>query len=236
ELVLNATKAMHSTVTNSDGVYRFDNLPSGSAQLTFRLINFSTVRRPISIESGQTISLDVTLLVSSSADITVTAPLTFRNLADLPDPAENIVGVAAASSEGAITSEQLDARPIMRPGEVLETVPGMIVSQHSGEGKANQYYLRGFNLDHGSDFATTIAGIPINLPTHAHGQGYADSNFLIPELVSGVQFRKGPYFAENGDFSAAGSANINYFNQLYRPLIVLSSGQDQWHRFLGAAS
>jgi len=75
----------------------------------------------------------------------------------------------------------------MRSGEVLETVPGVIVSQHSGEGKANQYYLRGFNLDPGTDFATTVAGMPVNMPTHAHGQGYSDLNFLIPELVSGVQ-------------------------------------------------
>ena len=81
----------------------------------------------------------------------------------------------------------------MRAGEVLETVPGVVISQHSGEGKANQYHLRGFNLDHGTDFATTVAGMPVNMPTHAHGQGYSDSNFLIPELVSGVQFSKGPY-------------------------------------------
>src|SRR5262249_33428421 len=109
-------------------------------------------------------------------------------------------------------------------------------SQHSGEGKANQYYLRGFNLDHGSDFATTIAGIPVNLPTHAHGHGYTDSNFLIPELVSGLQFRKGPYFAEQGDFSAAGASNINYFNQLGRPLVVIERGEDNFTRLLGAAS
>ena len=100
----------------------------------------------------------------------------------------------------------------------------MIISQHSGEGKANQYYLRGFNLDHGFDFGQTIAGVPVNMPTHAHAQGYADANFLIPELVSGVQFRKGPYYAENGDFSSAGSANINYFNVLDRPIVSLSGG------------
>jgi hypothetical protein len=86
----------------------------------------------------------------------------------------------------------------------------MIVSQHSGEGKANQYYLRGFNLDHGTDFATTVAGVPVNTPTGAHSHGYADANFLIPELVSGVQFKKGPYFADEGDFSAAGAVNVNY--------------------------
>ena len=112
----------------------------------------------------------------------------------------------------------------------------MVISQHSGEGKANQYYLRGFNLDHGFDFAQTIAGIPVNMPTHAHAQGYADSNFLIPELVSGVQFRKGPYYAENGDFSSAGSANINYFNVLDRPIVTLTGGSFDYGRFLGAAS
>ena len=94
----------------------------------------------------------------------------------------------------------------MRAGEVLETVPGVVISQHSGEGKANQYYLRGFNLDHGTDFATTLAGMPVNMPTHAHGHGYSDLNFLIPELVSGVQYAKGPYFADQGDFATAASA------------------------------
>jgi outer membrane cobalamin receptor len=94
---------------------------------------------------------------------------------------------------------------------VLETVPGVVISQHSGEGKANQYYVRGFNLDHGTDFATTVAGVPVNMPTHGHGHGYSDLNFLIPELVSGIQFSKGPYFAEQGDFATAGAATINYY-------------------------
>jgi len=101
---------------------------------------------------------------------------------------------------------------------VLETVPGMVISQHSGEGKANQYYLRGFNLDHGTDFSTPIAGVPVNTPTGAHAHGYSDISFLIRELVSGVQFKKGPYVADEGDFSAAGAANINYVNQLDRPV------------------
>jgi hypothetical protein len=176
------------------------------------------------------------LTVSTSASITITAPATFRNLAELDNPAENIVGVAAASSEGAITAAQLQTRPVERPAEVLETVPGLVISQHSGEGKANQYYLRGFNLDHGYDFAQTVAGLPVNFPSHAHAQGYADSNFLIPELVSGVQYRKGPYYAEQGDFSSAGAANINYFNRLERPIFNFSGGSYDFGRFLGAAS
>ena len=108
----------------------------------------------------------------------------------------------------------------------------MIVSQHSGEGKANQYYLRGFNLDHGTDFSTTVAGVPVNTPTGAHAHGYADVGFLIPELVSGVQFKKGPYFADEGDFSAAGAANINYVNRLDAPMVRLSGGNDGWGRVL----
>jgi hypothetical protein len=224
------------TISGVDGRYSFEAVPSGPAEVTFRLINFSTVRRELNVADGDVLTADAVMVVSASADITITASRTFRNLADLENPAENLVGVASAASEGAITSAQLTSRPVNRAAEVLETVPGMIISQHSGEGKANQYYLRGFNLDHGFDFAQTIAGVPVNLPTHAHAQGYADANFLIPELVSGVQFRKGPYYAEEGDFSSAGAANINYFNQLDRPIFNFSGGSDSYLRLLGAAS
>jgi hypothetical protein len=224
------------TVTDGSGAYRIEDVPIGPAELTFRMINFSTVRRAITVTSGTTVTAHATLLVATSADIVITAPRTFRNLAEIENPAENLVGVASAGSEGAITAFQLAVRPVNRATEVLETVPGMIISQHSGEGKANQYYLRGFNLDHGFDFAQTIAGIPVNMPTHAHAQGYADANFLIPELVSGVQFRKGTYYAENGDFSSAGSANINYFNVLERPMVSVSGGSFDYGRLFGAAS
>lgn len=225
-----------ATVTDGAGAYRFDNVPAGSAELTVRLINFSTVRRTVTVTAGNTARADAVMLVATSADIVVTAPRTFRNLAEIENPAENLVGVASSASEGAITAAQLAVRPVNRATEVLETVPGLVISQHSGEGKANQYYLRGFNLDHGFDFAQTIAGLPVNMPTHAHAQGYADSNFLIPELVSGVQFRKGPYYAENGDFSSAGSANINYFNVLERPIVSMTAGSFDYLRIFGAAS
>src|SRR5688572_2276168 len=224
------------TVTDGSGAYRFDKVPAGAAELTFRLINFSSGRRMVTVTPGGTTTANVKMVVAVSADIVITAPRTFRNLAEIENPAENLVGIASAGSEGAITAAQLAVRPVNRATEVLETVPGMIISQHSGEGKANQYYLRGFNLDHGFDFAQTIAGLPVNMPTHAHAQGYADSNFLIPELVSGVQFRKGPYYAENGDFSSAGSANINYFNVLERPIVTTTAGSFDYFRFLAAAS
>ncbi len=121
-----------------------------------------------------------------------------------------LVGVSRSASEGVVTGVQLERRPVLRAGEVLEVVPGLIVTQHSGDGKANQFFLRGFNLDHGTDFATRIDGIPVNMPTHAHGQGYTDINFLIPELVEEVRYRKGTYYAEYGNFSAAGAADLSY--------------------------
>ena len=224
-----------SAVTDAEGTYRLEGVPAGAAEITFKLINFTVVRRNVTVGTTRAVA-DAVLTISLNADIVVTGTRTFRNIADLENPAENLVGVASAASQGAITAVQLQARPIMRPAEVLEAVPGLIASQHSGEGKANQYYLRGFNLDHGSDFATTLAGVPINMPSSAHFHGYSDTNLLIPELVSGVQYKKGPYFAEDGDFAAAGSANVNYVNALERPLVSISGGGQGWGRILGAAS
>ena len=103
---------------------------------------------------------------------------------------DNAVGSSDAASQGVIRADLLKHRPALRPGEVLEFVPGLVVTQHSGDGKANQYFLRGFNLDHGTDFATTVNGLPVNMPTHGHGQGYADLNFLIPELVDRIDYRR----------------------------------------------
>jgi hypothetical protein len=142
----------------------------------------------------------------------------------------------SAASQGLVTPRELALRPMQRAGDILETIPGLLISQHSGEGKANQYYLRGFNLDHGTDFATTVAGIPVNMPTNAHGQGYTDINYVIPELVSGIQFRKGTYSVEDGDFSSAGSAFISYRDTLSGPIGSLSAGQDGYVRLLAAAS
>src|SRR5438128_4938838 len=149
---------------------------------------------------------------------------------------ENAVGSSDAASAGRITNQLVEDRPILRPGEVLELVPGLIVTQHSGAGKANQYFLRGFNLDHGTDFATTLDGTPLNLRTHAHGQGYTDLNFLIPELIERVDYFKGPYFASKGDFASAGAADIHYATSLPKTLLELSGGSFHYGRALFAGS
>ncbi|HEY1077053.1 MAG TPA: TonB-dependent receptor, partial [Fontimonas sp.] len=143
---------------------------------------------------------------------------------------------ARSSTEGYVTAEQLAERPISRSGELLEFVPGFIVTQHSGEGKANQYFLRGFNLDHGTDFYTEVDGLPVNMRTHGHGQGYADINFIIPELIGSLDYRKGPYYAEVGDFAAAGSADLRYLNELPRNIARLTVGEYGYYNALLAGS
>ncbi|HYW08859.1 MAG TPA: TonB-dependent receptor, partial [Longimicrobium sp.] len=140
------------------------------------------------------------------------------------------------ASEGRVGAADLRARPITREGELLESVPGMIVTQHSGEGKANQYFVRGFNLDHGTDFQTSIEGMPLNMPSHGHGQGWTDLNFLTPELVEGIDYRLGVYHAELGDFGSAGGAEFHLVRRLERPFATVSVGQNGLARLAGGGS
>jgi TonB dependent receptor/TonB-dependent Receptor Plug Domain len=149
---------------------------------------------------------------------------------------DNAVGTSDAASQGSVRGKLLQDIPLLRPGEVLETVPGLVVTQHSGDGKANQYFLRGYNLDHGSDFATNVDGVSTNMPTNAHGQGYSDVNFLIPELVERIDYRKGPYFADNSDFSSAGSADIKYRSSLDHNFADMTAGAYGYRRVLVAGS
>ncbi len=144
----------------------------------------------------------------------------------------DLTGIASSASEGTVSAEDLLRRPILRPGEVVEDIPGVIVTQHSGSGKANQYFLRGFNLDHGTDLAISLDGVGVNLPSHAHGQGYADLNFLIPELVERVNFRKGPYYADVGDFGAAGAFDIRYYSRLPEGIARVEGGSGGYGRLL----
>ncbi|MEH2471939.1 hypothetical protein V1281_006873 [Nitrobacteraceae bacterium AZCC 2161] len=142
----------------------------------------------------------------------------------------------ASASEKTVSGADVNARPLSRPAEALEVVPGLIVTQHSGDGKANQYFLRGFNLDHGTDLAIDIDGMPVNMRTHAHGQGYADLNFLIPELIGSVNIRKGPYFADEGDFSSVGSVHINLLDSVTRTMASITAGSFGYRRGFGVTS
>jgi len=144
----------------------------------------------------------------------------------------NLVGEAISASQGLIGQEEIEIRPLLRTGEILESIPGMVVTQHSGTGKANQYFLRGFNLDHGTDFASFVDGMPVNMRTHGHGQGYSDLNFVIPELISNIEYKKGPYYAEVSDFSGAGSAQLRHSGVLTKGTASITLGEDNYQRYL----
>ena len=163
---------------------------------------------------------------------------------DRADPAEIVVygraiaqiGTAVSGSQGVVGYKDFEDRPLSRVGELVENIPGVIATQHSGTGKANQYFLRGFNLDHGTDFAGFVDGVPINMRTHGHGQGYLDLNFLIPELVERIDYRQGPYFADVGDFSAAGTVKFTTVDRLAEPLTEATAGSYGYYRALAAGS
>ena len=189
---------------------------------------------------------------ASARGKTATAPKTPRGPAENdPQPIEEpvsldtveilgretqLVGIVESGSQGVVGQNQFKTRPLERVGELVEVIPGMIATQHSGTGKANQYFLRGFNLDHGTDFATWVDGVPMNLPTNAHGQGYMDLNSIIPELVDRVEFGKGPYYAEMGDFASAGYAQMHTKHRLNEGIIKLTGGEFDFYRALVANS
>lgn len=149
---------------------------------------------------------------------------------------ERLIGRAASASEGTVGGDDLLVRPMLKVAELLEAVPGLIAAQHSGSGKANQYFLRGFNLDHGTDFTTYIDDVPMNLRTHGHGQGYLDLNGLIAETVERIDFRKGTYRADTGDFSPAGASFMSTIDRFAAPFIAAEAGQYGWQRWAGGGT
>ncbi len=149
---------------------------------------------------------------------------------------QEIIGTADQASEGIVAFDDIRLPPMLRVGELAEAVPGMVATQHSGTGKANQYFLRGFNLDHGTDFSAFVDGVPINMRTHGHGQGYLDLNFIIPELVEITTYHKGPYSANAGDFSSAGSVQFDLYDSLEEAFLNVTAGADDFYRGVGAAS
>ncbi|MEJ8566215.1 TonB-dependent receptor [Elongatibacter sediminis] len=148
----------------------------------------------------------------------------------------DLVGAADSASQGIVGYDDLATRPLLRVGELVEVIPGMIATQHSGGGKANQYFLRGINLDHGTDFSVSFEGMPVNLRTHAHGQGYLDMNFIIPELVRTVEYHKGTYWSDAGDFSAASSSKFETYDRLDRGFAKLTVGSEEYYRAVAARS
>ncbi|WP_420455835.1 TonB-dependent receptor [Rubrivirga sp.] len=214
-----------NAVTRPDGRFEISGIPPGTYTVRISSVGYRPLVQSVAVAAGTT-RLDL-VLTPGNAEIGEVV---------VEGRATNLVGVATAASEGLVGQEQLALRPLLRVGEVLETIPGTIVTQHSGSGKANQFFLRGFNLDHGTDFSATLDGVPMNLPTHAHGQGYLDLNSLIPEIIDQVAFEKGPQNVAAGDFSTAGRADIRLVRRLDRTIVKAEAGADDFYEGLVAGS
>jgi hypothetical protein len=164
-----------------------------------------------------------------------TEPISLETM-EVRGRAADLLGIADSASQGEVGRPEFEYRPLSRVGELVEIVPGALATQHSGSGKANQFFLRGFNLDHGTDFSATLDGVPMNLRTHAHGQGYLDLNGIIPELVDRIEYGKGPYYAEQGDFSSAGYARFHTLHRLPEGFVKFTGGEYDYYRGVAAHS
>ena len=184
------------------------------------------------------VTIAITHATLALADSDADSPETSSGLSEVTITASrlNLLGTADTASQGSVTQEELDLRPAYRVGQLLETVPGLVVTVHSGEGKANQYLARGFNLDHGTDIANFVDDMPINRPTNAHGQGYSDLNFLMPEFMSGLDYTKGPYHAEIGDFGSVASTHIRLADEIPDQVAVAGGTLGVYNVFAGGTA
>ena len=215
-----------TTQADKNGAFIISGLAAGNYRLVVLDPDFETKEIPITIATTEaSAKLRISLAVGS-----VSTTINVRGRQD------DLIGIADSGTQGTVGAKEIQDRPILRSGEVLETVPGVIITQHAGGGKANQYFLRGFNLDHGTDFAIFIDDMPLNLPSHAHGEGYSDMNTVIPEFVKRVNYVKGPYYADIGNYGSAGSAHVEYFKTLPQNFFQVEGGMYGYGRAVFGAS
>ena len=217
--------AVQRTVRSSaSGTFDFSGLPAGQYRLIVASPNFQTKELAVTIGAAQA-PLRIFLAVGS---VSTTVSVQGR--------ADDLIGIADSAGQVTVGAKELENRPLLRSGEILETLPGLIITQHAGGGKANQYFMRGFNLDHGTDFAIFLDGMPLNLPSHAHGEGYSDMNVVIPEFVERIDAAKGPYYADVGDYGSAGNAQVVYYKTLPRNFVQVDGGMEQFARLVFGVS
>jgi hypothetical protein len=215
-----------TTKSDENGSFIISGLPAGDYRLVVSNPGFETKETPATLgTTGGPAPLRITLAVGS-----VSTTINVQGRAD------SLVGIAESATQGTVGATELEDRPILRSGEILETIPGLIITQHAGGGKANQYFLRGFNLDHSTDFADFLDGMPLNLPSHAHGEGYSDMNVVIAEFVERVNFEKGPYSADVGNYGSAGNAHLVFFKTLSQTFFDLEGGTLGYGRGVFGAS
>ena len=212
--IRSANGSVETRQSDTNGYFNISGLPPGSYRLVVSKPDFETREIPITMGTAEVSApLRIALAVS-----TVNTTINVQGRQD------SLIGIANSATQGTVGATEIQGRPILRSGEVLETVPGVIITQHAGGGKVNQFFLRGFNLDHGTDFAIFLDGMPLNLPSHAHGEGYADMNTVIPEFVERVDYQKGPYFAAVGNYGSAGSAHLEFFKTLTENFFRVEGG------------
>ena len=215
-----------TTQSDTTGSSIISGLAAGNYRLVVSNPGFEAKEIPVTIgAAGAPAALRISLVVGS-----VSTTLNVQGRED------DLIGIAESSTQGTVGATEIQDRPILRSGEVLETVPGLIITQHAGGGKANQYFLRGFNLDHGTDIAIFLDDMPLNLPSHAHGEGYSDMNTVIPEFVKRVDFEKGPYYANVGNFGSAGAAHVEFFKTLPQNFFQMEGGTYTYGRVVFGAS
>jgi hypothetical protein len=215
-----------TTQSDTNGSFLVSGLAAGNYRLVVSKPGFESKEILATIgPAGAPAPLRITLVVGA---VSTTVNVQGRE--------DELIGIAESGSQGTVGATEIQDRPILRSGEVLETVPGLIITQHAGGGKANQYFLRGFNLDHGTDIAIFLDDMPLNLPSHAHGEGYSDMNTVIPEFVKRVDFEKGPYYADVGNFSSAANAHVEFFKTLPENFVKLEGGTHTYGRAVFGAS
>lgn len=215
-----------TALSDKNGSFILSGLPAGNYQLIVSSPDFETREIPVRIEATEAaVPLRISLAVGAAS-----------STISVQGRADDLIGIANSATQGTVGAAEIQDRPILRSGEVLETVPGVIITQHAGGGKANQYFLRGFNLDHGTDFAIFIDDMPLNLPSHAHGEGYSDMNTVIPEFVQRVNYEKGPYYANVGNYGSAGSAHLEFFKTLPENFATVEGGMYGYGRTVFGAS
>jgi hypothetical protein len=221
-----ANRSVQRTTSDKFGSFVLSNMQPGVYLIVVYKPGFETKDIPFTIRGDEPkAALHISLAVGS---VSTTVSVQGRE--------GDLIGIAISATQGTVGASEIQDRPILRSGEVLETVPGLIITQHAGGGKANQYFLRGFNLDHGTDFAIFIDGMPLNLPSHAHGEGYSDMNTVMPEFVRRVNFEKGPYYADVGNYGSAGSAHLEFFKTLPHNFVHVEGGMYGYGRVVFGAS
>ena len=215
-----------TTQSDTNGSFSISGLSAGDYRLAVSNPGFETKQMPVTIGTAEAPApLRITLAVGS-----VSSTITVQGRSD------SLIGIAESATQGTVGATEIQDRPILRAGEVLETIPGFIITQHAGGGKANQYFLRGFNLDHDTDFALFLDGMPLGLPSHAHGEGYSDMNTVISEFIQRVNFQKGPYYADVGNYGSAGNADLVFFKTLPQTFFDFEGGMLGYGRFVFGAS